>query len=433
MKTPFQLVRPAARDASDDFWYNPVSRPVAAGVAVNVEEALKVPVVYDCLQVLAQSVGSLPFGVFERQADGAKQKRENHPLMAVFADPNPETTSVEFIGQLVFDLASEGNAYVELRSGDIGPISEMWRLDPSPSAMKVERLPDGSKRYEYREGANVRRLVDGEVWHIKVFPHCGGGLKGLSPIHAGREVIGAAIALQQYAARFFANDCTPPFVVEHPSNFKDDDSRANFLQAIKRWWGGRRRHSPGLLEYGMKLSRVGVNNEEAQFLETRKELSYEIARIWHMPPHKVGLLERATNNNIEHQSLEFVVDTLRPWLVLIEKSIRKHLILAPQRFFFEFNVAGLLRGDLKARYEAYAQGRQWGWLSVDEIRKMENLNPLPNGMGQTYLQPMNMVPAGSDPRQAERGERVLYGPAGETLSKIVGGNVVRMKDFRDAA
>jgi HK97 family phage portal protein len=432
MKQPYRVVRPSAssRDPSDDFWYGRVSRPVAAGVSVSVETALTVPVVFDCLQALSQSIGPLPFGIFERAADGSKQRRDQHPLMRCLMDPNPETTSTEFFGQMVFDLASEGNFYAEIRGGVLGPVSEMWRLEPA--CVTVQRLPDGSKRFEVREGATTRRLVDDEVWHIKAFPHVDGGLKGMSPIHAGREAIGAAIALQDYAARFFANDATPPFVIEHPTNFKDDDSKTNFLTALKRWWGGARRHSPGVLEYGMKLNRVGVNNEEAQFLETRKELAYEIARLWRMPPHKVGMLERATNNNIEHQSLEFVTDTLLPWIGLIEKSVRKYLIINSERFFFEFNVAGLLRGDMKARYEAYAQGRQWGWLSVNDIRKLENMNPIRNG--DAYLQPLNMVPAGSaPPPEAARPDAEILGPHGRPVSRIFGGNVVRLKDYADVA
>lgn len=378
------------RSADDDFWYGPVSRPVAAGVSVTVERALTLPVVYDCLQVLSQTIGSLPYAVFERDASGAKQRRPEHPLMDVLADPNPETTDVEFLGQMVFDLASDGNFFAEIRAGDLGPISELWRHEPQ--RVTVERVSDGTKRYlVQRSDGTTRIFTDEEMWHVKVLPLTNDGLRGMAPIHAGREVIGASIALQDYAARFFDNDCTPPFVLEHPSNFKDDTSRMNFLGAVKRWWGGRN-HSPGILEYGIKFNRVGIDNQQAQFLDTRKELDFALARLWRMPPHKVGLLDKATFSNIESQALEFVTDTLLPWLKLIEKSIRKHLVLS-KRVFFEFNVAGLLRGDIKSRFEAYAQGRQWGWLSVNEVRSLENMSPVAGG--DTRLTPLNMTPVGS--------------------------------------
>lgn len=428
--------RPAAsRDAGDDFWYGPVSKPVAAGVSVTVQKALTLPVVYDCLQVLSQTIGALPYAIFERGSGGAKEKQDRHPLMAVFQDPNPETTDVEFFGQLVFDLASEGNAFIEIRSGQLGPISELWRHEPGK--VTPERAADGGKRFRCTmDDGSTAIFTEDEMWHIKVFPHTDGGLRGLSPIHAGRETIGAALAVQDYSARFFANDCTPPFVLEHPANFKDGESRTNFLQAIKRWWGGQRRHSPGLLEYGIKLAKVGVNNDEAQFIDTKAALDSSIARIWHMPPHKVGILDRATFSNIEQQSLEFVTDTLLPWLRLIEKSIRKHLILRSDRFFFEFNVAGLLRGDIVARYGAYAQGRQWGWLSVNEIRKLENMNPVAGG--DTRLQPLNMVPigtagSGSGQAAAPRPDHEIYDHGGRVVSRIYNGNVIRLEDHRNAA
>jgi HK97 family phage portal protein len=417
------------RDASDDRWFNPIARASAAGVPVTVERALTLPVVYDCCQVLSQTIGALPWAIYERDADGSKRRRDQHPLSAVLADPNPETTAQELFGQMVFDLASDGNAFLEIEGGERGPISRLWRLDPA--SVTVERLTDRSRRYRVREASGTERTVlEDDMWHLRSLPLDRDGLRGTSRIHTGREEIGAALALRDYANRFFANDATPPFVLHHPSSFKDDTSRQNYLAAIKRWWTGARRHSPGVLEYGIKIEKVGVNNEEAQFLETRKELNYSIAQLWRMPPHKVGMLERATNNNIEHQGLEFVTDTLLPWLELIEQSIGKNLILNGQRFFFEFNVAGLLRGDLASRYTAYAQGRQWGWLSVNDIRRLENMNPVPGG--DVYLQPLNMMPAGSPPPEAKPSAEIL-GPDGRAVSRIYGGNVVRLAEHRRQA
>jgi HK97 family phage portal protein len=429
-------VPPASnRDPGADFWYSPLGRMTASGVAVTIDRALTVPVVYDCIKVLTESIAQLPFAIFRKNRDGSKERADEHPLLAALQDPNPETTSVEFFGQLMFDLATDGNFFSEPLSGRLGRVTELWRLEPS--RVRVERIADRGRRYVYSEpGRPERVLIDDEIWHLRTFPHTDDGLRGLSPIHAGREAIAAAIAVQDFAARFFKNDATPPFILTHEAGttFKDEDSKANFLAAIKRWWGGERRHSPAVLEDGWKIEKLGVSNDEAQFLETRNALGVELTRIWRVPPHKVGILDKATFSNIEQQSLEFVTDTLLPWCALIEKSIRKHLITAPA-YFFEFNVAGLLRGDLKARYDAYAQGRQWGWLSVNDIRRLENMIPVAGG--DRYLTPLNMAPVGgastkpADEQQAS--EQRLYGPRGDVISRIINGNVVRLEDYRNVA
>lgn len=386
--------RASSRDASDDYWYRPLSRPVAAGVSVTVESALTLPVVYGCHQVLSQSIAALPYAVFERIGnEGERTRRDEHPAARLLVDPNPETTSFEFFGQLVWDIASYNEAMFEMVAGPGAVPSELWRIDPA--TVTVERLDDrGGRRYRIQEqGRPERILLDDDVWHLRALPLTSDGLRSVSPIHLGREAIGAALALQDYAARFFNNDATPPFVIKHPGNFKDDASRDNFLGAVRRWWGGTRRHSPGVLEHGMDIAKVGTSNEEAQFLETRNAHDVALTRLWRMPPHKVGIMDRATFTNIEHQGLEFVTDTLLPILRLIERSVAKSLLLDPRRFLFEFNVAGLLRGDVRARYMAYAAGRQWGWLSVNEIRRLENMNPIDEG--NVYLQPSNMQPADS--------------------------------------
>ncbi len=422
----------ANRNPADDFWYQPIGAPSAAGVPVTFERALTAPVVFDCISVLANTIGALPWGIYERQPDGSRRRSTDHPLNAVLNRPNPETTDVEFFTQLVWDIAPCGNFFAEVVLGANGQVAEIRRQDPQ--TVTVERLADRSRVYEFAsDNGTRRRLGEDAVWHIRDFPHLQNGLIGSSRIVTGREAIGAALAVQDYAARFFRNDATPPFVLSHPNQFKDDVSRTNFRTAIKRWWGGVNRHSPGILEWGIKLERVGINNDEAQFLETKKEAAVECARLWRIPPHKVGILDKATFSNIEQQALEFVTDTLLPWLRLIEKSIARELILDDDRFFFEFNVAGLLRGDLKARYEAYAAGRQWGWLSVNDIRKLENMNPIAGG--DRYLQPLNMVPAGGGsprPRESED-ERRVYGPDGRVVSKVTGGNVIRMEDYLNAA
>ncbi|MCZ4351541.1 phage portal protein [Roseovarius aestuarii] len=385
-----QVVR--SRDPSDNSWFEMRGPKTASGVEVTVERARRVPVVRDCLQVLAQSVGGLSFGVFEKRSDGQRDATDGHPIKALISDPNPRETSIEFLENLIDDLASEGRFLAE-RDWTSGS-ERLWRIEPRD--FTVELLSDNSLRFRIREAGRPERvLLHEEVWYIPLPPVIG-KVHGRSPIlKDGAETIGAALALQRYANTFFANDATPPFIFKHKGSFADAASKDNFLNSWGKWFSGRNRHKPGMLEYDMDVHQLAHNNEQAQFLETRKELWLDVSRLWRMPPHKVGILDNATFSNIEHQSLEFVTDTLAPWLELVERSINKHLI-ADGRFYFEFNVASLLRGDIKTRYEAYALARNWGFLSVNEIRKLENRNGI-GPAGDRYMEPLNMTGVGGAP------------------------------------
>lgn len=417
--------QPRPRDPSDDFWFQPAGRRATVGGPVTVERARTLPVVRRSVDNLVDSVTGLPIGVFERLSDDRREKRRNHPLFEVLQDPNPETTGAEFFGNMTADLAQDGNFYGELVAGRRGPIDQIWRLEPK--YMALERMSDRSIRYRYREpGAPERVFSDSQVWHIRRPPLID-NMKGASPIEEGREIIGAGLAVHDYTARFFENDATPPWVIKHPGHFKDEESKTNFMSALYKWLTGRNRHKPGLLEYGMEAVKLGVTNEEAQFLETRKEIDLAIARLWHMPPHKIGILDRATFSNIEQQALEYVVDTLTPWLSLIESSVNKHLMINPRRFYFEFNVAGLLRGDIKTRFEAYAIGRQWGWLSVNEVRALENRNGI-GPAGDVYADPPNVGRRGGQGGGGERRDEAVA-----FLRESVAAERPRLRVVRNAA
>ncbi len=388
---------PRDRDASDDFWFQPVGQRTAAGVAVTVEKARRLPPVRASLSLLAGSVAGLSFAVFARDLRDDRTRLRGHPVARLLRDPNHRDTSFDFIANLVDDLAAQGQFLAERI--DPGTRAErLWRIPREQYT--VELLADRTRRFKVREpGRPERVLLEDEVWFIAVPPHKD-GFAGTSVIlDDGREAIGAALALQAYAARFFENDATPPFVFKHKSHFADQDSKRNFLNAWAKWFGGRNRGKPGVLEYDMDIHQLASTNEQAQFLETRKELWLDIVRLWRVPPHKIGILDKATFSNIEEQSLEFVTDTLAPLLRLIERSVAKTFLSEGE--YFEFNVASLLRGDIKARFDAYAIARQWGWLSVNEIRRLENMNGI-GPAGDRFIEPLNMVPAGS-PRDDGKG------------------------------
>ena len=420
------------RDPSDDFWFGPIGPAGAAGFSVTPDTVVQIPEVYDCLNVISETVAWLPLCVFRRRPDGSKERANDHPIDDVLHHrANDRDTALEFRMQMQWDFTLHHNAFAEILPGPRGAIDQLIRLDPLQVSWVT--LGDGTGIFEVREpDGRIRRIERDDMFHLKRAPLQEGGVFGRPKTETGREVLSRAIAIQDFAARFFKNSATPGGVIEIDQPFETDEDRKKFEAQWRKAYTGFNRHKTAVLLPHMKWANVQATNEESQFIETSKEVALQIARLFRMPPHKIGILDNATFSNIEQQSLEFVTDTMMQWLVAWEQAIRRDLILDPDQFIAEFNVAGLLRGDLKTRFDAYAQARQWGWLSVNEIRKLENMNPIADG--DTHLQPLNMVPAGmirNDGRQAE-GPKVL-GPRGEVVSRIYGENIVRMEDYRDAA
>lgn len=397
-RRPAQAATEVERDATDDRYFGLGGAHSRIGVTVTVTRARQIPVIRDCLKTLSDSVAGLGRGVFRRVAEGQVERAEAHPVSRLLDNPNRRQTGFEFIAQMIDDIEAEGDFFAVMEQNARGEVIGLQRLEPARTT--VEETVDGTKRFRYRDKFGTTTIyLEGEIWHIPL-PPLVDGIKGTSPIlDDGLEAVAVAIALQEYSNSLFSNDATPPYAFSMEGNFASIDDKKNWLKAWKRFVGGANRHNPGLLEYGMKPQRLGLTAEEAQFLETRKELWHDLARIWRMPPHKVGLMDRATFNNIEHQSLEFVIDTLRPVLELIEASVNKFLIDDPE-YYFEFNVSSLLRGDINARYQAYALGRQWGWLSVNDILRLENRNGI-GPAGDRYMEPLNMVPVGTGAPQRD--------------------------------
>ncbi|TMV07309.1 phage portal protein [Arenibacterium halophilum] len=393
----------ATRDAGEDRWFEGGGARSEIDVAVSIERARKVPVIRDCLHTLSENVAGLQFGCFQRLDERRRRRLDQHPAMRLLSNPNRRQTSYEFLACMVDDLASHGDFMARMIFDAAGNVVELRRINPDPAVTHVDEV-EGVKRFTTRDARGQdHRYLEEEVWHIPL-PPLKDGLRGTSPIlDDGREAVAVAIALQRYANILFKNDGTPPYAITMDGNFKGADDKKNFLKAWRRWTSGKNRHTPAVLEYGMKPTRMGLTAEEAQFLETRKELWLDLTRLWRVPPHKVGIMDKATFSNIEHQALEFVTDTLRPVLELIERSVAKFLI-EEDDVFFEFNVESLLRGDIKTRFEAYALGRQWGWLSVNDVLRMENLNGI-GAAGDRYVEPLNMVPVGTGPGGRERDER----------------------------
>lgn len=362
----------------------------SSGVNVDELRSLQTSAVYACVKILAETVASLPLHLYKRGKDGKNEWATEHPLFyCLYESPNDEMTSFEFRETMMTSLLLWGNAYARIIRKQ-GHVTELWFL--KPQNMVVERDSQSHKlKYTYSDDIKNETFVykPSQIMHIKGLSV--DGVLGLSPIAQAREAVGLALATEQYGAKFFGNGARPGGVLEHPGILKDPEKLRDSWNKV--YQGTQNSHKVAVLEEGMKYHSIGIAPEDAQFLETRKYQVNEICRIFRVPPHLVGDLERATFSNIEHQSIEFVQHTIRPWLVRWEQAISRSLLDETEctLYFAKFNVDGLLRGDYKSRMQGYAIGRQNGWLSANDIRRLEDMPPIPaEEGGDTYLVNGNM-------------------------------------------
>jgi len=394
MKNPFSsLFR--ARDKPQDLVSN---APVfyfgssGAGKAVTAQTAIQLSTVYACVRVIAETVASLPFGVYESAEDG-NRKATSHPLYRLIHDePNTEMTSFVMREVMLTHLLLYGNSYSQIIRNGKNVVIGLYPL--LPDHMSVDRTDKGKLVYTYTTTSSKTVTLDpSNVLHI---PGLGfDGIMGYSPIALEKNAIGLGIASEEYGSKFFQNGARPSGILTHPNTVRDP-------KRVRESWnsaygGSSNANRVAILEEGMTFTPLSIPNNEAQFLETRKFQVEEICRIFRVPPHLVGNLERATFSNIEHQSIDFAVHTIRPWLIRIEQAMNRSLFAEQEKghFYVQFNIDGLMRGDYKSRMEGYAIGRQNGWLSANDIRALENMNPIPDEEGgNTYYLNGNMIPAG---------------------------------------
>ncbi|MGN1031702.1 MAG: phage portal protein [Butyricicoccaceae bacterium] len=400
MKIPF-LSRFKARDKPTDsyggFGHTFLFGPTTSGKHVNEFTAMQTTAVYSCVRILSEAIASLPLHLY-RYTDTGKERVFDHSLYRILHDePNPEMTSFVFRETLMSHLLIWGNAYAQIIRDGNGSVLSLYPL--LPNRIDVFRDKSGRLMYSYTrsedENPNFQRygtilLKPEEVLHI---PGLGfDGLVGYSPIAMARNAVGMTIACEEYGASFFANGANPGGVLEHPGVLKDPKKVRDSWNEVYRGTGNA--HKVAVIEEGMSFKQIGIPPEEAQFLETRKFQINEIARLYRIPPHMVGDLEKSSFSNIEQQSLEFVKYTLDPWVIRWEQALRKALLLPQekQQYFIKLNVDGLLRGDYQSRMTGYATARQNGWMSANDIRELEDLNPIPpEEGGDLYLINGNMT------------------------------------------
>ena len=379
MKIPVlsKLFRSRA-DPKNSMWqsaYQFFFGPTSSGKVVNEKSAMQTTAVYACVRILSETIASLPLHTYQK-TDKGKEKAVDHPLYHLLHDePNPEMTSFVFRETLMGHLLLWGNAYAQVIRDGRGKVMALYPL--MPDKMTVHRSEGGELYYSYSKEGKEHVLKHWEVLHI---PGLGfDGLLGHSPIAMAKNAIGMAIATEEYGANFFNNGANPGGVLEHPGILKDPERVRKSWNSV--YAGSGNAHKVAVLEEGMSFKPIGIPPEQAQFLQTRKFQLNEIARIFRVPPHMIGDLEKSSFSNIEQQSLEFVKYTLTPWLSRWEMAMKKSLLSPSEKkdYFIKHNVEGLLRGDYKTRMEGYSIGIQNGFLSPNDVRELEDLNTIEHG------------------------------------------------------
>jgi HK97 family phage portal protein len=369
-----------------------------AGVTVSPDSGYKVPAAWACINVISQTIASLPLKTYKILGEDDRKEAKASPIYKLLHDkPNSWQTSYEWRMMMMAMVLTHGNAYSQIIYDNSGrPVA----LEPFPAGyVNPFWAPDGERAYytSRKQDGSFNILLKDEILHFMGVPNHD-GLCGLSPIESCANAMGITIAAESFGARFFANGSQLSGVLSHPEALSDkarDNLRTSWE---KRYQGSANSHKTAVLEEGVTFTPLTIPPDQAQFLETRKFQRSEIASIYRVPPHMIGDLERSTNNNIEHQSLEFIKYTMRPWFVSWEQQLETKLLSPRQQtdMFIEFDADAMLRGDMQSRYQAYSIARNWGWMSSNDIRRIENMNKLDAEKGDVYLQPLNMVPAGTE-------------------------------------
>lgn len=361
-----------------------------SGTRVSKQNSLEATAVWSCVRILSEDIASLPLKTYRRLDDGGKEPATDHYLYRTLKEmANPNMSAFTFRETLMAHILTWGNGYAEIEYDNGGRVKNLWPL--LPHRTKPRRNERGELWYITKiPGKGKVQLPENRVLHVHGLGY--NGLIGYSPIAMHRESVGLSKAAEEFGQRFFGNDSQPGGVLKTEQSLTDkahDNLKKSWEQKHQ---GLENAHRVAILEEGLEWQQIGIPPEDSQYIETRKFQNHEIARIYRMPPHMIAEMENATFSNIEEQSISYVVRTLRPWLVRWEQEINNSLFgKTNNNYFAEHLVEGLLRGDIESRYNAYAVGRNWGWLSANDVREKENMNPIENG--DIYLVPQNMQPA----------------------------------------
>ena len=372
------------RSPFGDFWFQPIGMATASGARVTADTSLQLSAVFRAVALISGHIAMLPL-VLRRE--GSHKRVEKHPLYRLFKRPNRWQNGLEWRQMLMGHLLLRGNAYNEIVDNSRGEVTELIPLHPDRT--KIEPLKNGNWRYRVTDADGTdRTLQRGQVWHLRSMS--ANGITGVSVIECARESIGLGLSAQSYGARFFANDAKPTGGwISFPGKFADAAARTAFRESIQRAQGGANHGKTMVLEHGMEYHEIGINNKDSQFLESRKFQISDIARWFGVPPHKLADLDRATFSNIEQQALEYVNDCLLIWAEIWEAGIEDVLLFDDEKIEAELDFSRLLRGDSQSRYGNHAKAIASGWMTRNEARAAEGLQPLP-GLDEP-LRPLNMI------------------------------------------
>jgi HK97 family phage portal protein len=362
-------------------------RRTYAGIAVTQDTVLAYSAVWACIHVIANPLAFISWHVRRAQPTGGSTIVSTHPTDYVLSKmANPETSTFVFRQTLTAHALSWGNGYAEIETTNGGQLAALWQLTPD----RVNPVRDHSGALVY-DIANPRApntvLPASKVFHLKGLGF--DGLIGYSVIAYARQSIALGLATEKFGEEFFGNGLHPGGVVQHPGKLSATAIK-NIQESLREQL--KNAHDVLVLEEGMTFNATSISPDDAQFLQTRQFQLPEICRWFNVKPHKIADLSRSTNNNIEHQSIEHVQDTLLPWVEKWEQEADAKLFGGNRgNLYTKMNVSALMRGDMQSRYAAYHAGRNDGWLSANDIRELEELNPLPAHIGDTYWMPVNMV------------------------------------------
>ena len=352
-----------------------------AGITVNQETALTHSAVWRAISILSSSIAQLPVTLYRREKNGDTIEAVNHPAYWLLKEPNGVQTGYIFRESAQYSVLTWGNSYAFIEKKGADPV-KLYLLDPS----KIDVISKNTELV-YRSKPNAKVYNGQFILHIPALSF--DGVSGKSPIQVAKESIATGLATQKFGNKFFANGAKQSGVLQYPGVLGDigiKNLRESFDKNMKDKEGGTM-----VLEEGIKYTPITIPPDDAQFIETRKFSINEIARWYGIPPHLLGDLERATFSNIEHQGIEFVIYSLMPWIRRWEDELNRKLLKEDEKqtHFFKFNVNGLLRGDAKTRFEAYKAALDMGWMNIDEVRALEDMNALPNGAGKKYIIQLN--------------------------------------------
>lgn len=367
----------------------------SSGMRVNAHTAMSISALQNCVTLLAESIGQMPLELYRRLDGSNREVARDHPLWKVLAvAPNPWQTPFEYreFGQVSTGL--RGNAYSLIDRNGAGEVTALYPL----CADKVEVLTSSqSLEPFYRISGTGDVLPMRMVHHVRWWSS--NSYVGKSPLHVHRDTIGYALALTDFSTKAFANGPGLAGVLKRPADAAPIKSQTAIDELLDKWRakfaGSDNAKKVALLQEGMDFEPLKINLVDLEIINALKLSAIDIARIYKVPAHMLNLLDAATYNNVENLQIQFVVYALLPWVRRHEQAMMRDLLTEEERrdYYIEFNLGGLLRGDQRTRYAAYALARQWGWLSINDIRRLENLPPVKGGDG--YLEPLNMRAAGA--------------------------------------